>query len=211
METKTTTIIEQFIPIIFIFLLFTYPKTVVTLSHSVLGRLVAVFIIIYYSLLDKYLGLLVCGLTIFYYQMDYVEGMLETMNENFDNLLEYVPQIDISTIVDTTKGNITTLLNNSYKQFTYYQDLYLDTPNQKSKHISSTINSKAEFIKDNCDKDGNLLHKESIINLEMIEHLFPEIKFTKNKCNPCINTCEFTILEQKLITEDKMKPISTMM
>lgn len=200
-----TRLIEEFLPIIIIFSILAYPKTAVKFSHSILGRFIAVSIIIFYSSLDKYLGLFVCGLIIFYYQTDYVEGMVASMNENFDNLVTSASNIDIPTTVNSTKDTLTTLLNNSYKQFTYYADLYEEHPIKRP-----VIKEQATFKKENCDEEGNLLFKGSIINLEMIEYLFPEIKFTKNKCNPCDNNCHFTVLEKKLITEEKMKPISTM-
>jgi hypothetical protein len=202
-------ILEQFIPILIIFVLLAYPKTIIKFSHSILGRFVAVCIIIFYSAVDKYLGIIVCGLVILYYQTDYVEGMLFEMNENFEM---------ISTNIITQKVNnadeepdiLTTLLSNSYQQFTYYKDLYnTNTNTNTNTMINKKIHSE-NFKKENCDKDGNLIFKESIIKLDMIEHIFPEINFSKDKCNPCDNNCRFTILEKKLITEDKMKPISTM-
>ena len=200
-----TRLLEEFLPIIIIFSILAYPKTAIKFSHSILGRFIAVSIIIFYSSLDKYLGLFVCGLVIFYYQMDYVEGMVAAMNENFDNLVTSASSIDIPTAISDTKDTLTTLLNNSYKQFTYYADLYKDHP------ITRPVNKQEEtFKKENCDNEGNLIFKNSIINLEMIEYLFPEIKFSKNKCNPCDNNCQYSILEKKLITEEKIKPISTM-
>ena len=195
------TLIVQFIPIIIIFILLSYPKTVVEFSNSILGRFIAVSIIIFYSSLDKYLGLLVCGLVIFYYQMDFVEGIISEINENFDNITS---SIEIPTI-NNAKDTITTLINNSYKQYTYYNDLYNERPMQPQEN-----QLEKDFKTKNCDEEGNLIFTQSIINLEMIEHLFPEIKFSKNKCNPCDNNCKFNIVDKKLITEEKMKPISTM-
>jgi hypothetical protein len=107
--------------------------------------------------------------------------------------------------METTGNNITTLLNNSYAQFTYYTDLYKDVP----KPIVSSP-SESDFRKEYCDAKGNLTYKNSIINLEMISFLFPEIKFDKDKCNPCSHTCKFSIIESKLQTQEKMKPISTL-
>ena len=196
-----TRLIEEFLPIIIIFSILSYPKTAVKFSHSILGRFIAVSTIIFYSSLDKYLGLFVCGLVIFYYQMDYVEGTIASMNENFDNLIT----TELPKAVSDTKDTLTTLLNNSYKQYTYYADLYKEQPLNRP-----ITKDEAAFKKENCDEEGNLLFKESIIKLDMIEYLFPEIKFQKNKCNPCDNNCRYSVLEKKLITEEKMKPISTM-
>lgn len=197
--------IEEFLPIFIIFTILAYPKTAIKFSHSILGRFIAVSIIIFYSSIDKYLGLFVCGLVIFYYQMDFVEGMMAEMNENFDNLVNTASSIDVPQVINNTNDTITTLLNNSYHQFTYYADLYNDQ--LKKPEVSK---SQEGFKKENCDNEGNLLFKGSIINLEMIEYLFPEITFSKNKCNPCDNNCNYTVLEKKLTTEEKMKPISTL-
>jgi hypothetical protein len=200
-------IINQFIPIIIIFIVISHPETVARFSHSILGKCIAVSLIIYYSSLNKYLGMLVCGFVIFYYQTDYVEGFdLLYKSEGMENLYQN-PLIDntsIHNVMETTGNNITTLLNNSYKQFTYYTDLYNDVPKAK---LTSPM--ETDFRKEYCDAKGNLTYKNSIINLEMISFLFPEIKFDKDKCNPCSPTCKFSIIESKLATQEKMKPIST--
>lgn len=200
-------IINQFIPIIIIFTLLSHPETVAKFSHSILGKCIAVSLIIYYSSLNKYLGILVCGLVIFYYQTEYVEGFdLLYNSEGMENLYQnpFIDNTSIHNVMETTGNNITTLLNNSYAQFTYYTDLYKDVP----KPIVSSP-SETDFRKEYCDAKGNLTYKNSIINLEMISFLFPEIKFDKDKCNPCSHTCKFSIIESKLVTEEKMKPIST--
>lgn len=201
-------IISQFIPIIIIFILLSHPETVAKFSHSILGKCIAVSLIIYYSSLNKYLGILVCGLVIFYYQTDYVEGFDLLQKEGLENLYQnpFIDNASIDNVIETTGNNITTLLNNSYKQFTYYADLYKDVPKPA---VSSP--SETEFRKEYCDKNGIVTYKNSIINLEMISFLFPELKFDKGKCNPCNNTCKFSVIESKLETQEKMKPISTIM
>ena len=77
--------ILQFIPIIILFLLLSYPEQFVLFSNLSFGRLIVVLIIIFYSSLDKYLGLFVCGLVILFYQSDYVENM-RVISENFTDL-----------------------------------------------------------------------------------------------------------------------------
>ena len=196
-------IITQFIPIIIIFLLLSYPKNIIKLSHSILGRLIAVSIIIYYSSLDKYLGLLVCGLVIFYYQMDYVEGFENDEYEGFEN--DEYEGFEEGLESETAKDTISTLLDNSYKQFTYYTDLY---NNEIPKPIIAT-EPEENFRNEYCDKNGNVIYKDSIINLEMLKHLFPEINFNNDKCNPCDKNCRFSMIESKINNNEKLKPIST--
>ena len=66
----------QFIPIIIAFLLLTYFKGVANFSRTILGKLVAVLVILFYSCIDRLYGLLLCGLVILYYQSDFIENML---------------------------------------------------------------------------------------------------------------------------------------
>jgi hypothetical protein len=43
----------------------------------------------------------------------------------------------------------------------------------------------------------------------MAVHVFRELEFHKELCNPCSKICEFSIIEAKLRTEEKMRPINT--
>ena len=72
------TIISQFIPIIILMLLISFSNEFVNFSFSILGKFIALSIIMYYTYLDKYLGLIVCLIIIIYYQSDVVENMLNT-------------------------------------------------------------------------------------------------------------------------------------
>ena len=60
-------IISQFIPIVIIFLLLSYSSELAIFSHSILGKIISILIIGYYTTIDKYVGLFVCILFIFYY------------------------------------------------------------------------------------------------------------------------------------------------
>ena len=68
--------LAQFIPIFIIFILISYFKSVSKFSNTVLGKLIAICIIIFYTILDKMLGALVCLIVIFYYQSDVIKNML---------------------------------------------------------------------------------------------------------------------------------------
>ena len=83
---KTT--IAQFIPIIIIITLLSYSKEFVNMSYTILGKVLSIGLILFYTHLDKYVGLVLCLLIIVYYQSDYVENMLNTddmMNQLFEN------------------------------------------------------------------------------------------------------------------------------
>jgi hypothetical protein len=94
--------ILQFIPIIILFLLLSYPEQFVLFSNLSFGRLIAVLIIIFYSSLDKYMGLFVCGLVILFYQSDYVENM-RAISENFMELSYSYLNIENAETTKTTQ------------------------------------------------------------------------------------------------------------
>jgi len=51
-----------------------------------------------------------------------------------------------------------------------------------------------KMLKDKCE-NGVLMHKGIPVNSEMASHVYPEIQFSNKPCNPCDETCEFTIIE----------------
>ena len=78
-------ILSQFIPILILFLLLTYSHDFVSFSYTILGKLLALCIIIYYTMLDVKFGVLACALIIYYYQNEVIENMLN-MDSIMDNL-----------------------------------------------------------------------------------------------------------------------------
>lgn len=104
---KTIEIIAQFIPMIIVFLLLKYSNEFVNFSFTVLGKLMAVFIIIFYANIDVTVGMCVCGLVILYYQSDYVENMLNIGEIlTFDEFPTFeTDDIEISTSFDINDVN----------------------------------------------------------------------------------------------------------
>jgi hypothetical protein len=80
-----------------------------------------------------------------------------------------------------------------------YVELYQDNKDILLKN--ETLQN--DFRKNHC-VDGELTHKDMSVKYEMAEHVFPEIKFRRASCNPCLKACEFSIIEQKLQTEDNL-------
>lgn len=77
-------IVVEFIPILAITMFALYTKPVIEFSHTILGKLLALFVIMIYTLIDKWWGLFVCAIVIFYYQLFVVEGMEPRVQENMD-------------------------------------------------------------------------------------------------------------------------------
>jgi hypothetical protein len=279
-------IIVKLLPIILVSVLFIYKENTIEFSHTILGRLVAVSIILFYISYNILYGLLACLLIILYYQFDFVEERsnlkikmvnLEGFQEGagpFDNLMVEIDKkiedkISIyDTQLKTIKDDITALKSNDYdteiiniksditNAKTDLTDFKTDVSNIKSdvsgiKSDISTIkadnaNNKSDimkaanavpetetsgftnysdlydelnpqnktefkeyFRKQNC-KNGELKFKNITVKNEIAPHIFPELKYENEPCNPCSDTCNFSIIEEKINNEDAlMKPVNS--
>jgi hypothetical protein len=266
-------IIAGILPIILVSLLFLYKEDTIEFSHTILGRLIAVSIILFYISCNILYGLLACLLVILYYQFDFVESRsnlkinmvhLEGFQEGagpLDNIMQQIDtkvdakldarlgdiktditnlkndikgfktditdfktdvsnvkgdinivKTDISTVKSELATNSTDILkiaNSAPKKetsgFTNYSNLYNDLkrdPNNKSQF-------KQYFKNQNCKK-GELKFKNITVRNEIAPHIFPELKYENEPCNPCSDTCNFSIIEEKIKNEDAlMKPVNS--
>jgi hypothetical protein len=193
-------IIAEFIPIVLIFILLSSFRKLVDFSHTILGKLIAVFIIIFYTCVDKILGIFVCAIIIFYYQTDIVENMLnmdiETIDTNDDN--NNNNNVEMDDFVDDYMY-LSNDDNKKKEKMTNYSSVYEDKP-----MLLKNENLENDFRKNQC-VNGELKNKGIKVNYEMAEHVFPEIKFRRGVCNPCSNSCDFSIIESKINTEQSLR------
>jgi len=80
-EFEDNRVIMQFIPIILVLLLSLYTRRFIEVGHSVLGKLFAVVIIIFYTKLNMLYGVFACVVVILFYQLSegtIVEGMKQS-------------------------------------------------------------------------------------------------------------------------------------
>jgi len=82
-----------------------------------------------------------------------------------------------------------------------YVDLYGDDYNKDI--LINNEKLQGEFRKENC-VDGELMKKDIPVKYEISEHVFPEIRFRRGFCNPCSKNCEFSIIKQKIETENQL-------
>ena len=194
---KLTNTVAQFIPIVVIFLLLSQYQGCVKFSHTILGKIMAAFVILFYTTIDKVLGLFVCALIILFYQMDCRENMLNI--ESFDTIEEEEEEEEDELEYNETKPakscnacgvkNIETFENYESSENTVIEN----GPVQD------------EFRKEHCQK-GVLKHKDMDVKNEMAQHVYPELKFQNDYCNACSPTCKFSIVESKLKTETQLLP-----
>ena len=255
-------IIIKLLPIIIVFLLVVYSREFVEFSHTILGKLIAVSIIVFYIKCDILYGLLACLLVIFYYQSDFaeqydnvrvinLEGFREGAKskkkklslpppppetpeemEKRANAEQAVAEAEEAKAnaekaaaeaeeatsnaekaktdaevaeIEKEKAQIT-LNATDNEQFSNYNELY---PDPVAAHMQNDhkINDVKSYFKKQYCKKGELKYKNILVKNEMVTHVFPEVKFENGPCNPCLDTCKYSIIEEKMKTEeDLVKP-----
>ena len=181
------TILLKFLPMVLLSLVATYSETVAKWSHSLLGKTVAIFIILLYSFMDIVAGLLACALVIFYYQSDYVEsfvrGEIEIKQETKDGLTRISLKETQAVFLDMTGPIDNSQIGEKL------EDAYPLSPTVE------VVNNKDvdKFRQKYCSK-GHLVHKGQNVKPEMSEHVFPEVKQDSfHKCNICDPACTFDL------------------
>lgn len=256
-------IIIKLLPIIIVFLLVVYSREFVEFSHTILGKLIAVSIIVFYIKCDILYGLLACLMTIFYYQSDFAEqydnvrvinlegfdeGLLKIKKKKKKNKSSPSPtdpespeEIEKQANAEQAVAEAEEAQANAEKaaaeaeeaksnaekaktdadlaaiekekvqitddeQFINYNKLY---PDPVSTHMQNDhkINDVKSYFKTQYCKKGELKYKNILVKNEMVTHIFPEVNFENGPCNPCLDTCKYSIIEEKMKTEeDLVKP-----
>jgi hypothetical protein len=175
MKTKVDALfIIEIIPIILILLTILYTKSIVQFSHSSLGKLIAVGLIVGYSMFDTLYGLVMCMMIILYYQLDYVENI--GIQENMANILFEDGRF-------MTEGM---------------------TQSDTKDDIQQPDDNIRQFQQKYC-RNNQLYYKESPIrNAEMAQHIFPDLVFKYEACNPCSKSCEVSYTNAKIDTEQSV-------
>jgi hypothetical protein len=177
----------NFLPMVLIYLIATYSPEVAKWSHTILGKVIAISIILLYTFTDIISGLLACSLVIFYYQSDYVES--------FTILQEQPTDVPDNQPKNTKEYS---------KDLELIDDAYPENPDVLILYDNKVDN----FRKKHCEK-GHLIHKGQIVKPESAEHVFPEITQDKfHKCNICDPECSFD-LNLINIEDDLVNPKSS--
>ena len=224
-EFEDNRFVMQFIPIVLVLLFSLYMRRFIEVGNSILGKLFAVVLIMFYTKLNILYGVLACVITILFYQLTegtIVEGTIaegtiaEGMEEKKKNNAQTeTPSVAAAAVSATTTSGETqsdrktaslkdedvedgTNLPDDTEGFESYQSLYPVI------NIEDFNAAKEEFIKEKC-KNGVVMYKDMPVKPEMVDHVFSEINFTtKTKCNPCDRTCAYSIVESKLATEEEL-------
>ena len=142
-----------------------------------LGKLIAILLIVYYTMYDILHGLIMCGIILLYYQ-------------NLPNI----------TLFQSSRAELLSYDQNRFERFATISE---DPATAKlGSREEGSIN---DFKKTHC-KNGIVMDKGNPVHLEMIEHIFSDINFKYEKCNPCSETCEFSLIDTQINAEESLKP-----
>jgi hypothetical protein len=232
----------EFIPIVLVYIFLAYTRDAILFSNTILGKCIAISIIVFYTQVSSVYGLFVCMLLLVYYQTDFVEEILNMEHADMieNRLYELNRDIlqnwngkrntwsgvnDETTIANNVASarSIRDILSDTkdsllegfrendpdrYSYNTYKNAPYIgrtpDVPDKKTELMNA-------FRAANC-VNGVLQHKGADVPNEMAEHIFSELHFTHDwaRCNPCDTNCRFSIIEERMNVEDKMKtPVSS--
>ena len=174
----------NFLPMVLLYLVATYSEEVATWSHTLLGKTVAIGIILLYSFVDIVSGLLACALVVFYYQSDYVESFVsgEIKQESKNGYTSISLKETQAILLDVSEPLVETPGER-------LEDAYPLTPTIEVVY-DKDVN---KFRQKHCKK-GHLVHKGQIVKSEMAEHVFPQVKQDSfHKCNLCDPACTFDL------------------
>lgn len=183
---------------VLLYLIATYSEDVATWSHTLLGKTIAIGVILLYSFVDIIAGLLACALVIIYYQSDYVESFVrgEMKEESKDGYTRISLKETQAILLDVNEPPVETGER--------LEDAYPLTPT-----VEVVYDREVDRFRQKHCKKGHLVHKGQIVKPEMAEHVFPEVKQDAfHKCNICDSACTFDLdlMEKK---DELMNPKSS--
>jgi hypothetical protein len=201
--------IVEWVTIIAIFLFVFFPYEMIELSETSLGKLFFVIIIVYYAMVDTTYGVIACAIVIVYYQMDLYKSFVAIrrdtfLSENMERMEESILQNESleDEDDDSEKPKV-----ESYETLsdlkTYYESEFL-----KGSRKKELLNN---FRKEHCDSRGKLKNSGGEVKPEMADHVFRELRFSDihSKCNPCSESCEFSIIEERIDREERLRPVTS--
>jgi hypothetical protein len=205
--------IIQWVIIITVFLFVSFPNEMIRLSETSLGKLYFALIIVYYSMVEPIYGIIVCSIVISYYQLDLYNSIIAVHRDTLlsENMEVMAKSLQDNSLVSKEDAKL-------YEPYVGGRDesVYSYTPFATMMDPNETVIMKGSrkkelldyFRKTHCDEKNRLRQNGSIVPLEMTDHVFREIQFPTNssKCNPCEESCEFSIVEERLNREEQLRP-----
>lgn len=197
---QTCTIVDCLVvALICLFVLF--PQYVVQTSNTILGRLIAIACIVYYSSKHLVYGFLCCVVIISFY-CHYGYSNLENfqmgdadISQTTLNFQDHIPKSRL-------KQGDGTMVPHQTSTHTEVNTAYPD-------NVSKILPEREEvFRKDHCTVDNVVVYKNTEVRNEMIPHI-SEIEYNDEVCNPCDSQCHFSLREKQAKTESAIQSSNT--
>ena len=219
-QTNTDESILEWVIILTIFSFVSYPYEMIYLSETSLGKLFFASIVAYCALIDTAYGLIALCIIIVYYQLDLYKSYVSLHRDTLlrESMIAMESSIAMESF-DTINRN--DLLVGQYTPGDPNVRAYVPFDSIGNNNRESLFyrngggQNKTEllsyFRNAHCTK-GQLMHQGSPVRPEMSDHVFREIQFHNDsaKCNPCDQTCDFSIIEDRISREDAMvRPVSS--
>jgi hypothetical protein len=216
--------IVEWVTIIAICLFVFMPYEMIELSETGLGKLFFVSIIVYYSMVEPIYGIVACCIVIVYYQLDLYKSVIAMHRDTLllENMYNEVEAFSENT---TTNASANTTVNKTLESYTvgdssvfsyipfadpenFYESEWLRGGSNGGSKKKELLDN---FRKEHCDEKKQLKYKGGIVRPEMADHVFREIQFPDEsaKCNPCEESCDFSIIEERLNREEGLRPASS--
>ena len=188
-------ILLETIPLFLVLVFILYSNDFILTSNTILGKIFAFILTIFYFSQDILYGILFLLIVVFYYQTDLVSKictantMIHKMvgNEHFATFSNNFEDKD-ATILPEGSGNVIAASSSIHAE----------------NRIPIIPESAKVFKSEHCSPELDFVYKEQIVkHPETIRNIYPEIAFIQGQCNPCSPSCEFS-LKTSLEKEDRM-------
>lgn len=181
-------------PIFLIFLYILYPNHFRVISHDPLGKLLSICLIILFSHHDIVHGIVACLLVIVYYHID-TENFVSLSTQN---------QVDFLPKPGSKSVHGGPMEPHIEKDFTSVDEAYGKPMESIQKE------GEALFRKHKCNKStGKVEYKDLHVKNNYVSHVYSELDFDEEPCNPCDETCHFRIQEKQTVEDTLQTPKSS--
>lgn len=198
--------IETITLIVVCILLYTQPSNLVYFSNTILGKLLLITSLVLATIHSTFAGFCIALLIVVFSYQTY-EGLESgTIKESTDSVESSTKTDSSHEMTDgvdkTIHANVT-----DEKTGTHEVDSNKKTDvSVKGENTGVITNNK--FKKLYC-KDNKLRNKTGeVVEQKDISSVFKSIAFNKGECNPCEDSCSFTVsdTEERMHTEEKLRP-----
>ena len=185
--------------VLIILLLLVKPNFLNNVSQTFIGRLIFVILIVVASCYKTYLGILLVIFLVILNQDQLLEGMSDNSTCGPNNC----KGCDAS--LDSSEPNCNSYINDC-------QIMNGKCEDKKSSNSVEEQQNAQSFRQTNCN--GNQLYKDSQntnVSPDDVESLFPNVKFSDKKCNPCDPNCQFVVTKgnEQLTVQENLRPQSS--